>query len=381
MGLTVFCLSPGVELEPFYSVMPVMGPSLLLKELLRSSGNIGELSLFAIPVLISSVGYAALALWWAIDQFGREDVLFREAERFDLRLWIVHLFRDKELTPSFAEAMFCFIAIMLLQFGAMKFMQAPLQGVTAASRSTAMMQLLMIQQLVIIATPALMMGVMLTSSIRATFRLRWPRLVELAAALALPVVLHPVVLTLAGLIQGFFPPLPPAVVEALGSMTDDSQPLWLVLLAFAGAPALCEEIAFRGFILSGFCRGGRIYIAMVFSSLAFGVMHLIPQQVFNASLLGLVLGLMCIRSRSLVPGIAFHFVFNGLEVVRNRYGAQLPTGGVWDYAWKVEAGSLVYQPLLVLTCLAAGTALIVWWWRQPSPGKIPVAGEQIAIKE
>lgn len=381
MGLTVFCLSPGVELEPFYSVMPVMGPSLLLKELLRSSGNIGELSLFAIPVLISSVGYAALALWWAIDQFGREDVLFREAERFDLRLWIVHLFRDKELTPSFAEAMFCFIAIMLLQFGAMKFMQAPLQGVTAASRSTAMMQLLMIQQLVIIATPALMMGVMLTSSIRATFRLRWPRSIELAAALALPVVLHPVVLTLAGLIQGFFPPLPPAVVEALGSMTDDSQPLWLVLLAFAGAPALCEEIAFRGFILSGFCRGGRIYIAMVFSSLAFGVMHLIPQQVFNASLLGLVLGLMCIRSRSLVPGIAFHFMFNGLEVVRNRYGTQLPTGGAWDYAWKVEEGSLVYQPLLVLTCLAAGTALIVWWWRQPSPGKIPVRGERLASRE
>ncbi|WLD10738.1 ABC transporter permease subunit/CPBP intramembrane protease [Planctellipticum variicoloris] len=381
MGLTVFCLSPGVELEPFYSVMPVMGPSLLLKELLRSSGNIGELSLFAIPVLISSVGYAALALWWAIDQFGREDVLFREAERFDLRLWIVHLFRDKELTPSFAEGMFCFIAIMLLQFAAMKFMQAPLQGVTAASRSTAMMQLLMIQQLVIIATPALMMGVMLTSSIRATFRLRWPRSIELAAALALPVVLHPVVLTLAGLIQGFFPPLPPAVVEALGSMTDDSQPLWLVLLAFAGAPALCEEIAFRGFILSGFCRGGRIYIAMVFSSLAFGVMHLIPQQVFNASLLGLVLGLMCIRSRSLVPGIAFHFVFNGLEVVRNRYGAQLPAGGGWDYVWKVEEGSLVYQPLLVLTCLAAGTALIVWWWRQPSPGKIPVRGERLASRE
>lgn len=277
--------------------------------------------------------------------------------------------------------MFCFVAIMLLQFGAMKFMQAPLQGVTAASRSTAMMQLLMIQQLVIIATPALMMGVMLTSSIRATFRLRWPRPIELGAALALPVVLHPVVLTLAGLIQGFFPPLPPAVVEALGSMTDDSQPLWLVLLAFAGAPALCEEIAFRGFILSGFCRGGRIYIALVFSSLAFGVMHLIPQQVFNAALLGLVLGLMAIRSRSLVPGIAFHFVFNGLEVVRNRYGAQLPTGGAWDYAWKVEEGSLVYQPLLVLTCLSAGTALIVWWWRQPSPGRIPVAGEGTASRE
>ena len=378
MGLTVFCLSPGVELEPFYSIMPVMGPALLLKELLRSSGNPGELTLFAIPVLLASVGYAALALWWAIDQFGREDVLFREAERFELRLWLAHLFRVKEPTPSFAEAMFCFVAIMLLQFGALKVMQEPLQNVSAEARPMVLMQLLMIQQLVIIATPALMMGAMLTSSLRATFRLRWPRLAELAAAAILPLVLHPLALALAGLLQGFFPPLPPAIVETLGSMADASQPLWLLLLAFAAAPAVCEELAFRGFILSGFARGGRIYIAMVFSSLAFGIMHLIPQQVFNASLLGLVLGLMAIRSRSLVPGIVFHFEFNGLEVLRNRYGANLPTGGVWDWLWQVSPGGLSYEPLLLVGCLVTATSLIVWWWYQPSPPRLLLPGERLA---
>lgn len=381
MGLTVFCLSPGVELEPFYSVMPVMGPALLLKELLRSSGNFTELSLFAIPVLISSVCYASLALWWAIDQFGREDVLFREAERFELGLWLKHLLRDREPTPSFGEGMACFIAIMLLQFAAMKFLQSPLQSVSAASQATVMMQLLMIQQLVIIATPALIMGAVLTSSLRATFRLRWPRTSELLVAMLLPLALHPVALALGGLMQHFFPPLPPGVIEALKGMSDDRQPLWLVLLAFAGAPALCEELAFRGFILSGFVRGGRIYVGMVFSSLAFGAMHLIPQQVFNAALLGLVIGLMCIRSRSLVPGIAFHFLFNGLEVLRHRYGTQLPTGGVWDWAWKVEQESLVYQPLLVLCCLGVTATLIAWWWRQPSPGKIPLRGERVASSQ
>jgi len=35
MGLTVFCSSPAVDIEPFYSVIPVMGPALLLKGLLK----------------------------------------------------------------------------------------------------------------------------------------------------------------------------------------------------------------------------------------------------------------------------------------------------------------------------------------------------------
>jgi sodium transport system permease protein len=39
MGLTVFCMFPTVEIEPFYSVMPVVGPALLLKELLSSPGS------------------------------------------------------------------------------------------------------------------------------------------------------------------------------------------------------------------------------------------------------------------------------------------------------------------------------------------------------
>ena len=55
--------------------------------------------------------------------FNREDVLFREAERFDVRLWLRHLLRDKEPTPSFAEAVLCFVLVMLLQFGALPFLR------------------------------------------------------------------------------------------------------------------------------------------------------------------------------------------------------------------------------------------------------------------
>ena len=45
--------------------------------------------------MVPTVVYAAVALRWAIDQFQREEVLFREAERFNLSHWLRHLVRDR----------------------------------------------------------------------------------------------------------------------------------------------------------------------------------------------------------------------------------------------------------------------------------------------
>ncbi len=102
------------------------------------------------------------------------------------------------------------------------------------------------------------------------------------------------------------------------SMSSDDLPLWLPLLAFAVTPAICEELAFRGFILSGLQRTHRYRLAAVMSSIAFGIVHMIPQQVFNATLLGLVLAALALRSGSLIPGVIFHLIFNGTQVIASR---------------------------------------------------------------
>jgi hypothetical protein len=91
-------------------------------------------------------------------------------------------------------------------------------------------------------------------------------------------------------------------------MKTGDKPTWLLLLVFAVTPAICEELAFRGFILSGLARGGRLAIAIGISSMMFGIIHMIPQQAFNAALLGLVLGLLAIYSRSLFPGHGLPFL-------------------------------------------------------------------------
>lgn len=352
LGLTVFCLSPGVELTSFYSVMPVMGAALLLKALLLSPLSAAPLY-YAIPVLITSIGYSALALWWAIDQFNREEVLFREAERFELSLWIKHLLREKEPTPSFAEAGFCFVLVMLLQFAAMRAFAHAMVGAGGEEdpRLPVSMRVLLIQQLAIVASPALFMGIMLTTSLRQTFRLHWPEGRVLLAAAVLPLALHPLTLELSAHMQWFFPPLPDSIQGMLQAMAGHKS-LWPVLLTFAVAPAICEEIAFRGFILSGFNRHGRKWVAIALSSVAFGVMHMIPQQVFNAALLGLVLGLIALRSNSLLPCIVFHFLYNTLGVMHGRLAGDLDRIDSHHWFTVLKEGQLRYQwPTLVLAAL------------------------------
>ena len=385
LGLTVFCLSPAVEIQPFYSVMPVMGPALLLKGLLLSSTT-SNIMAYVAPVLLTSMGYSLIALWWAIDQFGSEDVLFREAERFDIRLWLRHLLRDKEVTPSFSEAIFCFVLIMMLQFAAMRIMQQPLQSAPDASRGILMMQLLVIQQLVIIATPPLFMGVMLTSSVRDTFQLRWPGWAAIPLAVLLAGVMHPLSLEFAASISWFFPPLPPGVTEVLATVSSDQISWWIPFVAFAMAPAICEEIAFRGFLLTGFQRGGRAWLAIVLSALTFGIIHMIPQQVFNAALLGGVLGLIAVRTRSLFPGIAFHFVYNAMELARNRFGAKFTPTGLWNWFVVQDGGGLRYQGVTLVLCgllaVAILTIFATWGrkratvaaesvgWQAPNPASV-----------
>ncbi len=367
LGITIFCLSPGVELSIesdtswFYSVLPIMGVALLLKSLLLDPHNT-EVLVFAVPVLITSIAYSLLALWWAMEQFNREEVLFRESERFDLRLWIRHLLRDKEPTPSFSEAGVCFVLIMLLQFASIRFMGHVVKGGEHVL-GFRMLQALLIQQLAIIASPALFMGILLTTSPRQTFRLHRPPLNMLALAVVLPFVLQPLVVELTAHIP--FPPPPTEMKQVFALMGDSSLPLWLVLLAFAGAPAVCEELAFRGFILSGLCRSRHQWLAILLSAVAFGIMHMFPQQVFYATLLGVVLALLAIKSNSLFVAAVFHFLNNGLSVITSRL----------DWSWLDDSplrmflafqdGSLRYRWPSLCICFILSFLLLRWLLKQP----------------
>ena len=355
MGLTMFCLSPAVEMTPLYSILPVVNVTLLLKGLLLNAANSGHLAVYAVPVLISSLGYSMLALWWAIELYNSEDVLFREAEKFDIRMWFRQMLRTKDAVPALPEAIFCFILILMLQFVAMTYMKPDL---SIGDPGLTMMRLIVIQQLTMVACPAVFMGVLLTTSLRATFRLRMPSLTAMAIGVGLAIVAHPLSLELSQFLveRQVFPELPESARQVMTLMKAGEKPTWLLLLVFAVTPAICEELAFRGFILSGLARGGRLAIAVGVSSLMFGIIHMIPQQAFNAALLGLVLGLLAIYSRSLFPAMAFHFCNNAIAAFHASEAGLLGTDGV--FFSRDTDGFLRYETPLLILC-AVGMALMI----------------------
>ncbi|HWL11105.1 MAG TPA: ABC transporter permease subunit/CPBP intramembrane protease [Planctomicrobium sp.] len=364
MGLTMFCLNPSVELTPYYSVLPVTGPALLLKALLLGS-NSETLLFYAVPVLFSSCIYSGMALWWAVEQFQREDILFREAERFSPGLWLRHLLREKEPTPSFAEAAVCFVLIVMLQFLFLTSMQGSPELLDSSFK---MVTVQMIYLIATVGAPPIFMAILLTSRPLKTLKIAWPRPSMLVVGIILAFSLQPLALELMSWLDPYFPPLPPGAKQLMEAMASNAVPLWLSLAAFALAPAVCEELAFRGFILSGLQHSGRRWLPILLSAVLFGVIHMIPKQQFNAALLGIVIGLLAARSGSLLPGVIFHAIFNGCQVLAMRVQAEEINNGVWK--WFVQIGEVDSQPSLHFTtltlvgCAVISIPLIFWLIRQ-----------------
>lgn len=364
MGLTMFCLNPSVELTPYYSILPVTGPALLLKALLLGSN--GETLLFyAVPVLFSSCIYSGIALWWATEQFQREDILFREAERFSPGLWVRHLLREKEPTPSFAEAAVCFVLIVMLQFMFLTSMQGSPELLDSPHK---MLTVQMIYLIATVGAPPVFMALLLTSQARLTLKLRWPKFSMLLTGIVLAFTLQPLALELMSWLDPYFPPLPPGAKQLMEAMGSQAVPLWLSLAAFALAPAICEELAFRGFILSGLQHSGRRWLPILLSAILFGVIHMIPKQQFNAALLGIVIGLLAARSGSLLPGVIFHFIFNGTQVLATRFNADDLKSGGWDRVIRITGdganAELHFTTATLVICGLVSTVLIIWLIRQ-----------------
>ncbi len=105
-------------------------------------------------------------------------------------------------------------------------------------------------------------------------------------------------------------------------------PFWVVLLTGAVAPAMAEEFFFRGFVLSAFRSKLSAYRSVLFSSLLFGLLHVIAGSVLSIEkflptiILGVAVGYVAIRTGSLWPGILLHTLHNGLVFSMSRFTEQ-----------------------------------------------------------
>jgi len=359
MPLAIMPLAPAVELNLGASLIPVTGVVLLLRNVLE--GNyLGALQ-FSPVVLAVTLAACMLSIRWAIDQFNSESVLFRESERLDLGLRLRHVLRDRQPTPTIAAAVFCGVAILVTRFF-MGFVMAPPAGFGGFVKTA------LVTQLAVVAAPALLMTFLLTENPRRTLLLKLSSWQAVGAAVLLAVVLHPAVTWLQVGVEELYP-ISDEIKASLAGFFEDVPGFWQLVLVVAVVPAICEELAFRGFILSGFRHLGRKWTAIVYSALFFGLAHALLQQSLIACLVGVVIGYIAVQSSSIIPCILFHVSHNTLVLASTQITPELlrrfpllativsPAGeGSFAYNWQAVAFGL----------LAAGL-LLAWFGRLPYP--------------
>jgi membrane protease YdiL (CAAX protease family) len=149
--------------------------------------------------------------------------------------------------------------------------------------------------------------------------------------------------------EGMVSPFQAEQAEVMGRMlTDLAAGPGILLLTLL--PAVCEEVLFRGAIL-GLLRTGRAaWVAVVVQAFAFALLHGMLLRVPPTLALGLLLGFLRIRTRSIWPGVVVHALHNACALL---VGAEV--------LGPDALGSLGEGPLIGAAVVASVVAIVAAW--------------------
>jgi sodium transport system permease protein len=348
---------PTIELNPWTTFVPVVNIALLIKALLVGDAR-PELVFL---VLAASAMYAALALALAVRVFQREQVLLggRESMR---DLFGLHGGRMLVPSPSLALVMYA-VALVASFYGSL------------ALESRGFITSLLVMQYGFFLLPIVAIAVAMRMDLRETFSLRRPRIVPLFAAALLGLSAWTFA---SGVILRVAPP-PDTLVRALEKLlrlTDAGAPLWVVWLAVAVTPAICEEALFRGFILSGLRPLGAVP-AITITALLFGIAHASIYRLLPTFFLGIVLGVVVWRTRSLACGMVLHALNNGLlatlteSPVLARTLGLTPGADALPWSATIAGSNIAAAALVILVFSSGGGTFLVRKRTGPRPDATP----------
>ncbi|MEM9585886.1 MAG: ABC transporter permease subunit/CPBP intramembrane protease [Planctomycetota bacterium] len=350
LPLVLLPMLPGTTLSAGTSLIPVTGMFLLVRALVEGQY---VLALWHLPVVaFVTLTCLWLAARWARKQFEDESVLFGGGDKWELGMWVRHLWRDRQTAATPSQAFACGAVILVaLFFGKLAVTSVPDDFGKIA-------QLILLPQIGLILAPTLLMATMMTNSLRKSLRIRMPLWTTMPLAVLLGVTLHPCYVQLAEWITYTYP----VSEQAMAAMKPFNEHItsapWLtVVFLMAVVPAICEELAFRGFIFGGLVREKGRLRAVLVSAVIFGISHGVLQQSIAATVMGLLLGWITLKTGSVLPTILLHFTNNALSVSMGRIAESSWEGS--KLFLKVTPDGVEYQPMWILVSIAiAGTCLL-----------------------
>ncbi|HOF40493.1 MAG TPA: ABC transporter permease subunit/CPBP intramembrane protease [Candidatus Hydrogenedentes bacterium] len=289
---------PGLELNSVLQFVPIVNIGLLFRDLLTDRAKLEAV----FSVLLSTSAFALLALVCATWLFQREDVILSEEKGVPLTLRRSRIAPRGE--PTVGMAMTLYTLILLLIFYV---------GVYAQSKH--MLGGLLITEWLVIALPTVALLWYLRVDLLSALHLRAFR-IDGALATAVIALSWLVLAFQLGLWHSNVLPMPEDMAKQYLQLIHLEDTSLVVLLAvIAVSPAICEEILFRGAILSGLEKRLPAWLLIPVVGLLFGAFHLSIYRVLLTGLTGMVLTYVVWRTRSLWNGILLHCLFNASAVL------------------------------------------------------------------
>lgn len=271
---------------PIVAIVPVANNALAMRDAL--SGALEPVT--ALAALVSSSLYAVGAVYVATRLLDSEHAIFPQDEPPDTWRWT-------------ARWLVLFLGLVFLAFF---IIGQPLQSADTLIG-------LACSQVFLIGLPVFVFLHWLRLPWRNLLSLRAPRsaLVLLGSALLAPLTV--LAAWSIGALQEFVLPSPKALNDMMMQiLVPHGRPLWLVFAAVAAAPAVCEELLFRGCVQGVLLRVLPPRVVLPITAFGFGLFHMSTFRLLPTSILGFVLCFLTFRFGSIYPSMVLHFFHNGL---------------------------------------------------------------------
>lgn len=191
--------------------------------------------------------------------------------------------------------------------------------------------------------------------VRKVLRTRLPSPRQVAASVVLAASAVPLVAEM-GVLQDLIVPIPEELLEAMQEAftVKEGDSLLLAFVAFSVTPAVCEEVLFRGFLLSGLMQRLGQKSAVIATGVLFGLFHLNFYRFLPTAAIGIMIGFVVLASSSLLTGIVCHAVNNAIAL------CALNLSWLRRYPWLLEENHIPLPVLLVcVPAFLCGAILLI----------------------
>ena len=138
-------------------------------------------------------------------------------------------------------------------------------------------------------------------------------------------------------------------------------PAPLVLVCMSLVPAVCEELFFRGMLFRSLSKATNATNTILITGILFGLFHILAagsiasSRFIPTTLMGLILGWVCYKTKSVIPGMILHTIHNLLYVSLAYFLNDLVEAG-WILRDQKE---LPFQIVIVAACGAVAGILVM----------------------